>query len=81
MNEIQRDEWHEDNVREARSVEWVKAPLSRILDPQRPADDHVHCIICWDALNPKYIDAAYESSIGWLCSRCYERYVVGGKES
>ena len=68
-------EWIAENIEEARSVEWTKSDLTRILRPENIEGDHTHCIICWDALNPKITKTAYESSIGWLCQRCYDQYI------
>jgi len=77
MKEINDNQWLEDNISEARGVDWNEAPLSKITEEEERQTDHTHCIVCWDALNPRYTKTAYESSIGWLCAKCYVKYIKG----
>ncbi len=62
-------------IEEAQSAKWCRASLPKFFSTDEK-DDHTHCIICWDALNARFLEEAFVSSIGWLCNNCHQKYII-----
>jgi hypothetical protein len=46
--------------------------------------DHDHCEFCWVTIDANHREGAetegYTNGIYWICSECYQRYIVEGKD-
>jgi hypothetical protein len=56
-----------ENISEAKTYSWEKRGWDM-------ADDHGHCMICNIALSVG--DVGYRSEAGWLCSYCFETFLL-----
>lgn len=65
---IDRD-FFEENLNDAKTVSWRPSVVEI-------EDDHHHCMICNKAIGPFIDEQVYESTIGWLCSYCYEHFIL-----
>jgi hypothetical protein len=63
-------EFFEQNVREARSYEWVEIDISSL-------SEHSHCIVCGIAIGDGLPGPrrAFQSKGGHICDYCYEHFV------
>jgi hypothetical protein len=58
----------EENLEEARSLEWFAEPVSSIVG-------HTHCLICMKPLPDGRGEEIFRSRDRWLCSFCHSAFI------
>lgn len=64
------EQFLEENIKEARKHDWTEISADEL-------DSEVLCMICWGVIDPDNPTElqAYESEAGYVCRRCYDRYL------
>lgn len=64
-------EFFEQNVREARSYQWVEISIGSL-------SEHTHCMVCGITIGDEIAGPrrAFQSKGGHVCDYCYEQFVA-----
>lgn len=60
----------QENIKEAQKYEWNEISVDEL-------ESEVLCMICWRVIDPSSPTEVevYESDAGYVCSRCYDKYL------